>query len=916
MPTIPFDPRPTVAPLGGDGAFQRIDARPEAFGAGVAQAGMGLAKSLDQGGNATEKIALDYQAEANKAAGNDAEIAATKTIDDTMYHPDTGFMAKKGKAAVDALPDAIAALDKARADAVATAPNRFVKDMLDPIVTRTVRGAIRTMNAHAMTEQRSWMLESNERLADTAIDSMSLTYNDDYKFGDTIGTLKSAAGTIAQLKGEDENGQRAIAQKLIDKAYTARYDAWVMNDPAGAMASFLANKEKISPTLALTLGNKIFMRTLPVAAAQYNAAGAPVLPSADSVPAADKDTPLPRGIRNNNPGNIVQSTVKWEGEVQGNDPRYVTFDTPEAGIRALSKNLVAYQEQHGINTVEGVIARWAPATENDTETYVKTVAKDLGVKPDQALNLADPKLLLGFTKAIIKHENGNVPYTDAQIAAGVAGKVPQAPRADEITSDKLLTVRTGVPLIDAMPPDWRIHVFQTARAQAQQDQAQGREALRYRVQDAIAMLSDGKAPPNAPSAGEIMRTFGQEHGARVVQEMNEAQQFGTDVQSVAKLPASEQAELLARRAPMPGEGYELAQKRHEQLGRAIAQVQQQRAQDPAAFALQNSPSVMAAYQAMATAKPDEHAAASQAYAAAALAEQTRLEVVDPKILPKNYVDEIARRFYAPASKDGEGTADTASIMRGVVNDWGRFWPVVGKQLAKSIPPGAVVIGLGVKPEAEQLISEALKLKPEQLKQGVKDPADFKDLQERVRSAFEPLQKTLAFQTGGQETYDNYADTADSLAIMLMHRGMKPKDAAAKAFESMAGFKYEFEDTWRVPKASLGANVTTTNIRAGAHMAQFDVAEKGDLAIPAVPGPARPEDQAKQWRQTVQDNGFWVTSPGDGGLSLWVKSGLGAQPVLDTKGQPIRRNWAELNGQGDSVRAARYSDVYKKGVREP
>jgi hypothetical protein len=89
-----------------------------------------------------------------------------------------------------------------------------------------------------------------------------------------------------------------------------------------------------------------------------------------------------------------------------------------------------------------------------------------------------------------------------------------------------------------------------------------------------------------------------------------------------------------------------------------------------------------------------------------------------------------------------------------------------------------------------------------------------------------------------------------------------------------------------------------------------VGEKVGLLVPMAPGAVRPADAEKQWRDTIVSNGFWVTSPGDGGLTLYVKSGLGAQPVLDTRGQPIRRTWSEISAVGNSVRAAYYSDVYR------
>lgn len=119
-----------------------------------------------------------------------------------------------------------------------------------------------------------------------------------------------------------------------------------------------------------------------------------------------------RGERNNNPGNIERNNIQWKGlsKDQSGDKRFAVFDTPEDGIRALSKLLLNYQRIHGLNTVRQIINRWAPPNENDTGSYVNAVAADIGVGPDDAVNLNDADVLAKLVEAIIHHENGRVIY--------------------------------------------------------------------------------------------------------------------------------------------------------------------------------------------------------------------------------------------------------------------------------------------------------------------------------------------------------------------------------------------------------------------------------------------------------------------------------------------------------------------------
>ena len=181
----------------------------------------------------------------------------------------------------------------------------------------------------------------------------------------------------------------------------------------------------------------------------------------------------PRGIRNNNPGNISKTSEAWGGEVQGKDERYKSFATPEDGIAAIGKNLMAYQNKHGINTVSGIISRWAPANENDTAGYIKQVAQSLGVQPDQQVNVSDPAVMTGLTKAIIQRENGKNPYSDDQIRSGLAAAVTGGRPDTQSNGPANLNAfvkdqppaKIGIAAFDSLPWQKQYDLVQTAEQQ-------------------------------------------------------------------------------------------------------------------------------------------------------------------------------------------------------------------------------------------------------------------------------------------------------------------------------------------------------------------------------------------------------------------------------------------------------------------
>lgn len=136
---------------------------------------------------------------------------------------------------------------------------------------------------------------------------------------------------------------------------------------------------------------------------------------------------LPRGISQNNPGNLRKTNDKWQGLADYQpDPEFFTFKSPVYGIRAMARTLIAYQDKHGLRTLNGIIRRWAPPSENDVLSYIDSVAMHTGFGPSDALDMHDPHYLKPLLRAIIKHENGYDPYTDAQVdkALVLAGVEP------------------------------------------------------------------------------------------------------------------------------------------------------------------------------------------------------------------------------------------------------------------------------------------------------------------------------------------------------------------------------------------------------------------------------------------------------------------------------------------------------------
>lgn len=248
--------------------------------------------------------------------------------------------------------------------------------------------------------------------------------------------------TATLMRGEQFQQSRLQAlaqQRALDEA--ARFDG-ALAEVAPALAEGqgpaydsalgrLAGAGRQGLTLALPMLQS--RRNEREAAAFFGGGAAPAgaAPSAGGAPAftlPPGDPNLPRGIRNNNPLNLT--FVAGQPGVQGSDGRFGRYGSMEDGVAASVRQLQMYG-QRGLTTLEQIIGRWAPPSENNTGAYVAAVARATGLDPRAPVNLSDPAVVSRLVGAMAQHENGRpVPMEAVQRgvmqALGGGGGAPAA----------------------------------------------------------------------------------------------------------------------------------------------------------------------------------------------------------------------------------------------------------------------------------------------------------------------------------------------------------------------------------------------------------------------------------------------------------------------------------------------------------
>jgi len=131
--------------------------------------------------------------------------------------------------------------------------------------------------------------------------------------------------------------------------------------------------------------------------------------------AAKSSEETTRGLRNNNPGNIIHTPKKWVGEVDCPDLKFKCFESPLAGLKALIRNLDVYHLKYRLTTIERIISRWSPKNENDTGRLIKDITRSLDSMGYHMYDYSNADHVAALIRGIIISENGTSPFNQSYI---------------------------------------------------------------------------------------------------------------------------------------------------------------------------------------------------------------------------------------------------------------------------------------------------------------------------------------------------------------------------------------------------------------------------------------------------------------------------------------------------------------------
>jgi len=187
---------------------------------------------------------------------------------------------------------------------------------------------------------------------------------------------------------------------------------------------------------------------------------------------------LPRGIRNNNPGNLNYAGQAGASREDGPNGRFAVFRTMQDGIAALYRQMQLYMAR-GTDTLSEIVMKYAPSSDgNNVNAYISDLARKLGISADQKLDGSNIQQMITLIDGIISHENGSgflsradianaLPRPGAQLSSGHRNAGMTSPSTvTETTNIGTLNVNSGAGSIRGITDDAHQKISRSSLARA------------------------------------------------------------------------------------------------------------------------------------------------------------------------------------------------------------------------------------------------------------------------------------------------------------------------------------------------------------------------------------------------------------------------------------------------------------------
>ncbi|QLO47404.1 hypothetical protein HV216_10160 [Enterobacter cloacae] len=118
----------------------------------------------------------------------------------------------------------------------------------------------------------------------------------------------------------------------------------------------------------------------------------------------NKDTPTNKSGKTRADRNFNPLNLKTKGNAGKDSSGFAKYTDEESGWGAARRQLSLYYTRDKLDTISGIINKWAPPSENDTNSYVDQISKAMGMGANEKLDLSDPAIMAKLSSYMARHE--------------------------------------------------------------------------------------------------------------------------------------------------------------------------------------------------------------------------------------------------------------------------------------------------------------------------------------------------------------------------------------------------------------------------------------------------------------------------------------------------------------------------------
>lgn len=216
-------------------------------------------KPINDTANAVSEALKITHARTVKAESDDADNRAMAVVDQIMYDPENGYMAKQGKNAMQAYQSTMEGL-KSELDKIVGGLQPATRDAVASRIADRYQSAMRQATQWNAQQTRNYHLTSSKSSVEANIKDSANHYSDITYLNKSWASIVQQLEYQAQIQGLPPEATQLLKDNTYDLFQAQRYQVWGEDDPNNAFRNFVQNDAGLSADIRLKIRNGLFAK--------------------------------------------------------------------------------------------------------------------------------------------------------------------------------------------------------------------------------------------------------------------------------------------------------------------------------------------------------------------------------------------------------------------------------------------------------------------------------------------------------------------------------------------------------------------------------------------------------------------------------------------------------------------------------